>query len=156
MLKNLLAAAAFTGFIATAPLAQAQPMEPGFHHGEMGVGLEFLHGLSLTDAQKTQIHDILKTSFTAHKGAMEQMHALHEQIIGSLLAGSSIAQIRPLVKQEEALRSQGDESRLELAIQLRAVLTPEQLTQAAATHTKLQSLDEQEREVMHGAGAPQE
>jgi Spy/CpxP family protein refolding chaperone len=137
------------GLISVAGFAGAQAHDGGrgdWHHGE---GMEFLQGLNLTDAQKQQAHEIMQAGHTQAHTLMQQAHALHEQIVTQLLtAGTTADQIQPLVTQEEQLRAQMDTAHLNMAIQLRGVLTPEQLTQAAATHQKLEALHEQEHEVM--------
>ncbi len=144
------------GLISVSGFAIAQGHEggPGGWHG--GEGMEFLHSLNLTDAQKQQAHEIMQANRTQAHSLMQQEHALHEQIVTQLLtAGTTAEQIQPLVTQEEALHAQMDTAHLNMAIQLRGLLTPEQLTQAAATHQKLEALHEQEHEVMgHNEGEP--
>ena len=154
---TLIAVAAACG-LAAAGTALAQPMgghmEGGFHHGD---GMELLHSLTLTDIQKKQAHQIGKNAWTQSKPIMEQLHAIHEQMETQLLTAGSITadQLSPTVQKEEALRSQLDQIHLNTVLQIRALLTPEQLSQAASTHQKLEALHEQERAVMgaepHGA-----
>ena len=155
---TLIVAAAACG-LAAAGAAFAQPMggghmEGGWHHGD---GMELLHSLTLTEIQKKQAHQIGKTAWTQSKPVMEQLHTLHEQMETQLLTAGSITadQLSPTVVKEEALRSQLDQIHLNTVLQIRALLTPEQLSQAASTHQKLEALHEQERAVMdagsHGA-----
>jgi len=137
--------------ISVGGLAVAQPMEMGpWHHGMDD--MEFLHGLNLTAAQKTQAHTILKSAFATNRPLMEQMHTLREQHINLLLTpGSTEAQIAAVVKQEEGVRNELDAKRLAIALQLRALLTPQQLSQAADLHSKLEALHEQERQTIESA-----
>ncbi len=144
--KHAALAIVTAGMLTAAGAAIAQRPDHG-HGGAM----EFLHGLNLTDAQKTQVHQIMQSNWAAAKPLMQQEHALHEQIITQLLtAGTTEEQIQPLVQQEEALRTQMDAARLSMALKVRAVLTPEQLAQASSQHEKLEALHQQEREVTGG------
>jgi periplasmic protein CpxP/Spy len=137
----------------TAGVAIAQP-HGAWHHGPgMGEGLEILHSLNLTDAQKEQAKTIEKAAWAQAKPIMEQMHATHEQLANAVLASGTVTadQLSPMVTQEEQYRTQLDQIHLNTVLQIRALLTPEQITQAAATHQKLEALHEQEHEVVEGA-----
>jgi Spy/CpxP family protein refolding chaperone len=150
-LRHLTIAAAATCALTAAGVAAAQPM--GWHHGGPGGGdMEFLHGLNLTDAQKDQAKTIEKSAWAQAKPLMEQLHTLHEQFITTLLtAGSTQVQAAAIQQQEESVRAQLDTDRLGTALQLRALLTPEQLSQAADLHSKLEALHQQEHDVIESA-----
>jgi Spy/CpxP family protein refolding chaperone len=150
-LRHLTIAAATACALTAGGLAAAQPME--HHHGGFGGGdMEFLHGLNLTDAQKDQAKTIEKSAWSQARPLLEQMHSLHEQYINALLtAGSTQAQVAAIQQQEESVRNQLDADRLGTAMQLRALLTPEQLSQAADLHGKLEALHQQEREAIENA-----
>jgi Spy/CpxP family protein refolding chaperone len=128
-------------------------MEGGWHHGGGGGSdMEFLHGLTLTDAQKEQAHSIIKSAMAQNKPLMEQLHQLREQHITLVLtAGSTQSQLAAVLHQEENVRNQLDNAHLAMALQLRNVLTPAQLSQAADLHTKMAALHEQEHQVLEGA-----
>jgi Spy/CpxP family protein refolding chaperone len=134
-------------------LAIAQPMEGGWHPGGPGGGdMEFLHGLTLTAAQKQQAHTIIKSTMAQNKPLMEQLHQLHEQHITLILtAGSTQSQLAAVVHQEEHVRNHLDNAHLAMALQLRDLLTPSQLSQAADLHTKMEALHEQEHQLLEGA-----
>jgi Spy/CpxP family protein refolding chaperone len=148
----LAAAAVAAGVISVSALAIAEPMQGGWHHG--GGGMELLHGLSLTDAQKEQVKSIEQADREQMRPVMHQLHSLHEQIETGLLSGATADQLGSLVQQEETLRNQMDAAHLGLAVQIRGVLTPEQLTQASTQHAKLVALHEQEHELMRGGEPP--
>ncbi len=133
-----------TAVIAFSGAAFAQ----GFHGGHHEDAL--FHGVNLTDAQKDQIRTIEKAGWAQAKPTMEQVHALHEQIVARMLAPGALseADLAPLVTQEEQLRNQLDQIKLNSGLQMRAVLTASQLADAAAKHTQLVSLHEQERAVV--------
>ncbi len=144
MLRTLMLAAAACGFVAVGA-ASAQP-EHGWHHE----GLEILHGAGLTDAQKAQVHQLVHAQWQQMKPIMEQVHSIHEQIVQKYLTAGALTagDIQPLVQQEESLRAQIDNARVNTALQIRALLSPDQLAKAAAAHQQLESLHEQEREVL--------
>jgi Spy/CpxP family protein refolding chaperone len=156
-LRHLTIAAVAACGLAGAGIALAQP-QGGWHHGGFGGGdMEFLRGLNLTDAQKEQARSIEKSAWEQAKPLMEQMHTLHEQVITTLLtAGSTQAQVAGIVAQEESIRNQLDTNRVATALQLRNLLTSDQLSQAADLHTRLAALHEQEHEAISAAkGAAQ-
>jgi Spy/CpxP family protein refolding chaperone len=114
--------------------------------------MEIMHQLNLTDAQKQQAHTIMEGAWARAKPVMDQMHSVHEQLAAQFLtSGTTAAQLEPLVRQEEQLRAKLDSEHLNIALQVRNLLTPDQLAQAATLHTKLSALHEQEHEVMEGS-----
>lgn len=150
--RKILIATAAACLVSASGIAVAQPemgshMEGGWHHGE---GMEMLHSLNLTAMQKEHAHEIGHTAWTQSKPLMEQMHALHEQVTTQMLAsGAATAeQFAPVMQQEQALRAQLDTIHLNTVLQIRALLTPEQLSQAASTHAKMEALHAQEHAVM--------
>jgi Spy/CpxP family protein refolding chaperone len=152
--KQLMMAAAASVALGMSGMAVAQPRGGEFHHGG---GMEFLHGLSLTDAQKAQLKAIHQAGWKQMKPIMEQMRALHEQMVNRMLAAGEVTTeaLSPLVQQEESLRNQMDAIHLSQTLQMRALLTPEQLAQAASTHAKLETLHQQEHAVMAGEEGPE-
>jgi Spy/CpxP family protein refolding chaperone len=135
--------------LAVSGVAFAQPMGGEFHHGG---GMEFLHGLNLTDAQKAQLKEIHQAGWKQMKPIMTQMRSIHEQMVNRMLTSGEVTAeaLSPLVQQEETLRNQMDAIHLSQTLQMRALLTPEQLAQAASTHAKLETLHQQEHAVMAG------
>ncbi len=120
----------------------------GFHHG--AGHFSFLQGVTLTDAQKTQIHDLEKANRTAEKSSFQQLRALHKQISDALAQAGSIneSQLAALQQQASQLRDQLEASHLQTSIKVRALLTPDQLAQSAQTHAQLASLHQQMHQVM--------
>jgi Spy/CpxP family protein refolding chaperone len=150
--KNTALAIAAAGMLA-AGVAHAQPEHGGWHHSDM----EFLHGVTLTDAQKTQLHTIMQTTWSQTKPIMQQMHKIHDQIITDLLGANAVTQdqLTPLVQQEEQLRAQIDAAKLSTALQVRGLLTQEQLAKASTVHQQLEALHAQEHEVMSSGESPE-
>ncbi len=138
-----------TAVIAFSGAAFAQGYH-GHHHGD-----ELFHGVALNDAQKTQMKTIEQAGWAQAKPVMEQVRSVHEQIMARMLAAGSVseADLAPLVTQEEQLRDQLDQIKVSSGLQMRAVLTASQLADAAAKHTQLVSLHEQERAVVEPANS---
>ncbi len=134
--------------LAIAGVAYAQP------HGEFGHGgpgaMGFLHGVSLTDEQKAQVKSIEKASWASIKPLMEKLRSAHEAQVNKLLGTGAVTveSLQPDVAQEESLRQQIDAIHTSTMVQLRNVLTAEQLAQAATKHAQIEQLHEQEHAVM--------
>ena len=149
MLKTIMRAGVVAGLLA-AGAVQAQGMHGG-PHGGMGHGyLGFLQGVTLTDAQQAKMHDIVHASWQQLKPQMQQLRALREQIGGDLASTAAIStpQIVALQQQAQTLQNQLDQAKLATAMQVRALLTPDQLSQAATVHAQLSALHQQEHAVL--------
>ncbi len=142
MRATLLALAASIGFTGA---AAARSDELGHHHEN-----ELFQGVSLSDAQRDQVKQIERAGWEQARGTFQQMRSVHEQVMARLLAPGSVteADLAPLVQQEQTLRAQLDQQRLEAALQMRQVLTPQQLAEAAAKRQQLDSLRDQEHQLM--------
>ncbi len=148
--KHMLVAAVAACALSATGAAVAGPHGGGWGGGE---GMELLRSVSLTDAQKEQAHAIERAAWASARPIMEQLRAAHQQMTTAMLASGTVTadQLQPMVTQEETLRAQLDTIHLNTALQIRALLTPDQLTQAAATQAKLESLHEQEHAVVNAA-----
>jgi protein CpxP len=149
-------ALAATLILASAATARAEHGD--WHHGGPGMVhgyLEFLHGVTLTDAQKSQIHDIEKAGWTQMKSNFQQMRTVHEQIMSQLASTNAVSkdQIDSLVRQEAKLRGQADVARMAQVLAVRNVLTADQLAQAASIHQQMAALHEQEHALMQPPAA---
>jgi Spy/CpxP family protein refolding chaperone len=137
------------GLAALLPLVTTSPvqaLEMGHHrHGGSQSQLGFLAGVTLTDEQQAQLHQLLQASHAQIKPLEQQIHALRKQIFDQLASAAAVdgTQITALQQQAAQLREQVDEQRLATALQIRALLTPAQLAQAAQIHQQLASLHAQ-------------
>jgi Spy/CpxP family protein refolding chaperone len=145
--RLILAAAVLAG---TTAAALAQPFGGPHHPG--GFGGPMLEGVTLTDAQKAKVGEIMKAEHAQTAPQRQQLRALHEQIESTLLGSGSVtaAQLAPLQQQEATLMQQLGAAHLSTELAIRDVLTSDQLAQAAQTHAKLASLHSQERALRHG------
>ncbi len=144
--RNFITAGMLAGLLAPLlanTVAHAQP-GPGFHGGFHHDSL--LEGVTLTDAQQTQVHALRKAGWQATKPIMQQLHAVQEQIDTALLASGTVteANLAPLVQQKESLMQQLDAQHVSEQIAVRNLLTADQIAQASASHAKLEALHAQE------------
>ncbi len=143
------------GLLAAAGPLAAHEMG-GRGYGPHGHGyLGFLQGVTLSDVQKTQMHSIIHANMQQMKSTFQQLRALHEQIGGELASANAVspATLASQQQQAETLQSQLDQSELASALQVRQLLSPEQLSQAASVHSQLAALHQQEHAVMQQSGA---
>ena len=150
--------AALLPFAALAQSGDAPDFAPGgFHMGMHGPEAALLSGVNLSSVQQTQVQQLRDAARTQAKPLMQQLRSLHEQIDGLLFAAGAVdtTKLTALRTQEATLRGQLDDLHLNTILQVRSVLTPAQLAQAAATHTQMESLHDQMHNLMHqGAQSP--
>ena len=116
--------------------------------GGAGAGLggprlwRLLRALNLTDTQKAQVHDL----FTAHRSSVQtlrgEMRATQQQLVDLLLSPNPIDPnaLHVTAQQLAGQRDQLLQEHLTLAQEIRNVLTPAQLTQAAQLKDQLRAL----------------
>jgi Spy/CpxP family protein refolding chaperone len=160
--KLLLAAAA--GLLFAQPsIAQTAPEQsmPATHEGmghmgHMGMhdgGAPFmmlLKSANLTEAQRGQVHEILKAEHAQMKSVHEQFQAIHEQLADKLLTPGNVtaAQLAPLEQKAARYQQQIDQSMITTALAIRNVLTSDQINRLAQVHQQLKSLHSQIRSLM--------
>jgi Spy/CpxP family protein refolding chaperone len=107
--------------------------------------LMIIRHANLTPDQQKKVHEIMGSSFAQAQPLMKQLHDIHDQIADKLMSTGSVSasDIEPLQQQENQIHQQLDEQMLSAALQIRGLLTPEQLTKAADLHNKLKSLRQQ-------------
>lgn len=106
-----------------------------------------LRGLDLTDEQKTQIRTIMANNRGKLRPLFQQLRAAHEEVANKLLAPGDVSRsdVLPQLQQMEQLRGQLMEEGLAVMLEVRKVLTPEQLTKAAQLKEKMQALHQEMR-----------
>jgi Spy/CpxP family protein refolding chaperone len=102
----------------------------------------FIRRANLTQEQRTRVHQIMGSSFTRARPLMKQLYDIHDEIGDKLLSSGTVnaSDIEPLQRRENQIHQQLDEQMLSAALQIRGLLTPRQLRQAADLHNKLKSL----------------
>jgi Spy/CpxP family protein refolding chaperone len=129
---------AVTGWSAPAGMMQG----PGGRAGLPYFG-RLLHALQLTDAQQTQIHDIVAAHRPLLKTLHAQVRATQQQLTDLLLSPATIdaTALQAETQQLEQQRAQVLAEQLALAQDIRGVLTTDQLTQATQLKRQLRDLN---------------
>jgi len=139
---STLALALFAG----AAIAADQGNEGGpMHHGMMmhhgfgdGLGLP-LHQLNLTDDQKTQIHQIMKSEHATMKPLMQQEFQAHQQMMQLVTSGNfDQAKAAAIATQESQTRVQLEVEHAKIASQVYNLLSSDQKAKVADMMAKHQ------------------
>ncbi|MDQ6788908.1 MAG: Spy/CpxP family protein refolding chaperone [Acidobacteriota bacterium] len=93
----------------------------GGHHGDR-MGMRELEQLNLTDAQKQQIHDIMKANRPANPETFQEMRTLSEAKRNGTITAEQTERLKTLKQQMRQNMEQTHQ-------QVLAILTPEQRTQ---------------------------
>ena len=108
-------------------------------------GWAILRSLGLSDGQKAQVHEI----FANHRSNLRTLHAqlrTARQELGDKLYGNppTAADLAPISQ----LRDQVARERLQIALEIRNILTPDQLAKAAQVRQQLEQLRLQRRNLL--------
>ena len=108
-----------------------------------------LKKLNLTQEQDTKVQTIMASHRDAFRSLFKQLEAAHETMAnrfftpGRLTSDDVTSQAKPIHQIREQLMNEG----LKVAVEVREVLTPEQLTKASQLKQKMQAVQEQMRGV---------
>ncbi|HTH97397.1 MAG TPA: periplasmic heavy metal sensor [Stellaceae bacterium] len=166
MSKKTFAAAFFAASLPLATLAPAFAADApatkppaAAHHGPMGHGrhgdhmrgLFFLRGVTLTDAQRSQIHQIMRASMKQSFPIMKELRADRMKFADQLASTKPIDQsaLAQMQQHDSQLVQQLQTQRLDAILKVRALLTPEQLKQSATAHQELVKLHQQRDQILH-------
>jgi Spy/CpxP family protein refolding chaperone len=129
----------------------------GHRHGMMrgGAFMRSLRAANLTADQKTKIHDAFKANHEQKEAMFKQLKSIHEQIDAKLLGPGAVTakDIAPLQLQAQQIRQQLDQQRLNSELQIRGMLTPDQLKRMNDVHQKMASLREQMKSLWQSSSA---
>ena len=126
----------------------------GMSRGGMMGGMSplpiFLRAADLTSAQQDQVNKILLDNRTATQGQFEQMHSAREAIAAKLFSTGPVTanDLSAQTQQIAQAQQQMLQNELNMALQVRAVLTPAQLKKVSQLHAKFESLHKQMRALM--------
>jgi hypothetical protein len=117
------------------------------------MGMQAAH---LSADQQQKVNRILQSNRSQTVALIEQLHSLHEQIANKLLAPGTISasDLAPLEEQAAQLDAQIQQKALDASVQIRALLTPDQVTRMAQFHQKMSALQAQMRSLMNEAAPP--
>lgn len=156
-IRTILAATLLVVSTATAAFAQSAP--PGFGaplggmRGSMGStdGELWLmvRAASLTPEQQAKVRGILSTHRATTRPLIEQLRQAQQELGAKLLAPGPLqpADLQPQLGRIGQLRDQLAQDGAQAALEVRAVLTPEQLARAAQTKERLTQLREEMRQL---------
>jgi Spy/CpxP family protein refolding chaperone len=119
----------------------------GWMHRSAGRGdLAILRAVGLTDDQKAQVRQIFANHRPQLQTLHQQLRAAERQLRDRLYGPNppSVADLAPINKLREQLATE----RLQIALEVRNVLTPEQLARAVQIRQQLQQLRQQERSLL--------
>jgi len=107
-------------------------------------------GVGLTEAQQAQVKQIVGAHQAQFRALLAQLRSAHEQLGEKLYAPGPLQadDVAPLVQQIGQLRVQLTQEALQVALEIRAVLTPEQLARAEQIRHKLKDLRSEMRSLL--------
>ncbi len=141
---------------AAAPaLAQGPGRESSMRGGGRGDGELWLmiRAANLTPEQQTRVRAILAAHRTSARPLIEQLRQAQQELGTKLLAPGQVqaADLQPQLQRISQLRDQLAQDSASAALEVRAVLTPEQLARVVLTKDRLQQLREEIRQLMQPA-----
>lgn len=152
---RMIAAALLVASTATAALAQSPPPGPGAPLGGIREAMSradgelwlMIRAANLTPEQQAKVRGILSAHRAATRPLIEQLRQAQQELGAKLLAPGPLqpADLQPQLGRISQLRDQLAQDGAQAALEVRAVLTPEQLARAAQTKERLTQL----REEMH-------
>jgi len=124
-------------------------------HDELGDLRMMVKAANLTSSQKDQLHAIMKSSFEQDKSTRDQIHALHDQLLDKLTSPGAVtvADINSIQQQIAQIRAQQDQRWAEAAIQVRSMLTSDQLHRVSQAHERIKTLKAEEKAVYENGDA---
>jgi Spy/CpxP family protein refolding chaperone len=133
-------------------LAQAPGRESSMRGGGRGDGELWLmiRASNLTPEQQTRVRAILSAHRKSASPVVEQLRQAQQELGTKLLAPGQVqaADLQPQLQRISQLRDQLAQDSATAALEVRAVLTPEQLARVAQTKDRLKQLREEMRQLM--------
>jgi len=110
----------------------------------------FLRAADLTPAQQVQVKQILHANHAKLHGQFEQMHTAREQLADKLFSTGPVASSDLTAQTQQIAQAQQQmlQNELNVALQVRAILTPAQLQKVARVHQQFESLHQQMRALL--------
>jgi len=127
----------------------------GLWGGEGGMVLPFLiRSANLTPEQETKVHGILSAHRTATRNALDQLRRTQDELADKLLAAGPVqaADLQPQLQQIGQLREQLLQDSAQIALEVRAILTPEQLAKAGQVKTRMKQLQSEMHHLFERSG----
>lgn len=157
-IRTILTAALLVTSTATAALAQSPPPGPGASFGGMRGPMDrtdgelwlMIRAANLTPEQQAKVRGILSTHRATTRPLVEQLRQAQQELGAKLLAPGPLqpADLQPQLGRIGQLRDQLAQDGAQAALEVRGVLTPEQLARAAQAKDRLTQLREEMRQLM--------
>ena len=115
-----------------------------------------LHSLNLTPDQRTQVQSILSTYRSSARPIIQQLRQAQSGLGDKLLAPGQLpaADLQSQLQQISQLRTQLLQLSAQATLEVRNLLTPDQLSAAAQTKDKLRDLRSQMRQLLAPGSQP--
>jgi Spy/CpxP family protein refolding chaperone len=112
-----------------------------------------IRAANLTPEQQTRVRAILAAHRTSARPLIEQLRQAQQELGTKLLARGQVqaADLQPQLQRISQLRDQLAQDSASAALEVRAVLTPEQLARVVLTKDRLKQLREEIRQLMQPA-----
>lgn len=116
----------------------------------------FLRAADLTPAQRDQVKKVLMDNRARMHQQFEQMHSAREAMAAKLFSSNPLtaADLSAQAQQIAQAQQQMLQNELNVALQVRATLTPAQLQKVAQFHEKFENLHQQMRALLGPGGPP--
>jgi Spy/CpxP family protein refolding chaperone len=163
LIMSVIAGALLAAGTASPVLAQAPPPRPGAppHESGMRWGMGrpdgelalMIRAGNLTPEQQAKVRGILSAHRAGTRTVIEQLRQAQQELGAKLLAPGPIqtGDIQPQLERISRLRDQLAQDSAQAALEVRAVLTAEQLARVAQTKERLTQLREEMRQLMQPA-----
>jgi Spy/CpxP family protein refolding chaperone len=145
----LLVALSATPALAQGPGHESSSMRWSGGRGDGELWL-MIRAANLTPDQQTRVRAILSAHRATARPLIEQLRQAQQELGGKLLAPGPVqaADLQPQLQRIGQLRDQLAQDSAGAALEVRAVLTPEQLARVAQTKERLRQLREEMRQLM--------
>jgi Spy/CpxP family protein refolding chaperone len=141
------------GLSAMPAAAQGMPMRGGWSGQEVFPLRFIMRGVGLTDAQQAQVREIVANHRSRFQALRSQLRTNTQQLTDKLYGPGSVTadDLAALRQQISQVRDQLGQEALLTALEVRNVLTPEQLAKAAQIRQRMQELRAEMRSLMGGS-----
>jgi Spy/CpxP family protein refolding chaperone len=155
MTRTIFTAGALALVIAagTGAMGHGMPGGGGGHGGFLG-GPQLMHALNLSADQKQQVQAILQANRANFKQLATNERTAREAIADAMFGTNAVTQqaLDPLVQQEAQARTALMNQRLAVALQVRGILTPDQIQKASTIHAGMKQLRTQMHALLGDTG----
>lgn len=147
LLAGVLLLAAVGPALAQSPGRESSMRGGGRADGELWL---MIRAANLTPEQQTRVRAILSAHRASARPLIEQLRQAQQELGTKLLAPGPVqaADLQPQLQRIGQLRDQLAQDSASAALEVRAVLTPEQLARVAQTKDRIKQLREEMRQLM--------